>query len=121
LPGNGRRLHHHAASTVKDFDNPEIAADLERYIASPGFPSRARTAILKLVWDLIGSEFAGRHEQYEKFYGGASFLIKQTWPAPMILRARPAWWIGPWHCRRFERTRRCKTPPMIDNPDQRHL
>ena len=65
-------------STAKDFDNPEIAADLERYIASPGFPSLARTAILKLVWDLIGSEFAGRHEQYEKFYGGASFLIKQN-------------------------------------------
>jgi 4-hydroxyphenylacetate 3-monooxygenase len=65
-------------STAKDFDNPEIAADLDRYIASPGFPSRARTAILKLVWDLIGSEFAGRHEQYEKFYGGASFLIKQN-------------------------------------------
>jgi 4-hydroxyphenylacetate 3-monooxygenase len=65
-------------SSEKDFDNPEIAADLERYIASPGYPSRQRTAILKLVWDLIGSEFAGRHEQYEKFYGGASFLVKQN-------------------------------------------
>jgi 4-hydroxyphenylacetate 3-monooxygenase len=65
-------------STVKDFGNPEIAADLERYIASPGFPSRMRTQILKLVWDLIGTEFAGRHEQYEKFYGGASFLVKQN-------------------------------------------
>jgi len=65
-------------STVRDFAAPEIAADLERYIASPGFPSRERTAILKLVWDLIGSEFAGRHEQYEKFYGGASFLVKQN-------------------------------------------
>jgi 4-hydroxyphenylacetate 3-monooxygenase len=65
-------------SSVRDFENPEIAADLERYIASPGFPARRRTAILKLVWDLIGSEFAGRHEQYEKFYGGASFLVKQN-------------------------------------------
>ena len=65
-------------STAKDFDNPGIAADLERYIASPGFPSRLRTQILKLVWDLIGTEFAGRHEQYEKFYGGASFLVKQN-------------------------------------------
>jgi 4-hydroxyphenylacetate 3-monooxygenase len=65
-------------STVKDFDNPEIAADMERYIASPGFKSRLRTAILKLVWDFVGSEFAGRHEQYEKFYGGASFLVKQN-------------------------------------------
>ena len=41
-------------------------------------PSRLRTQILKLVWDLIGTEFAGRHEQYEKFYGGASFLVKQN-------------------------------------------
>lgn len=65
-------------SSEKDFDNPEIAADLERYIASPGYASRQRTAILKMVWDLIGSEFAGRHEQYEKFYGGASFLVKQN-------------------------------------------
>jgi 4-hydroxyphenylacetate 3-monooxygenase len=65
-------------STAKDFDNPEISADMERYIASPGFPSRLRTQILKLVWDLIGTEFAGRHEQYEKFYGGASFLVKQN-------------------------------------------
>ncbi len=65
-------------STVKDFDNPAIAADLDRYVASPGFPSRLRTQVLKLVWDLIGTEFAGRHEQYEKFYGGASFLVKQN-------------------------------------------
>jgi 4-hydroxyphenylacetate 3-monooxygenase len=55
-----------------------MAADLSRYIASPGFPSRLRTQVLKLVWDLIGTEFAGRHEQYEKFYGGASFLVKQN-------------------------------------------
>jgi 4-hydroxyphenylacetate 3-monooxygenase len=65
-------------STAKDFETPEIAADLERYIVSPGFDSRKRTAILKLVWDLVGTEFAGRHEQYEKFYGGASFLVKQN-------------------------------------------
>ena len=65
-------------SSVRDFQSPETAADIERYIASPGFPARERVAILKLVWDLIGTEFAGRHEQYEKFYGGASFLVKQN-------------------------------------------
>jgi 4-hydroxyphenylacetate 3-monooxygenase len=65
-------------SSEKDFANPGIAADLERYIASPGYPSRQRVAALKLAWDLIGTEFAGRHEQYEKFYGGASFLVKQN-------------------------------------------
>jgi len=65
-------------SSIKDFESPEIFADLERYIASPGYNTRQRVAALKLAWDLIGSEFAGRHEQYEKFYGGASFLVKQN-------------------------------------------
>jgi 4-hydroxyphenylacetate 3-monooxygenase len=65
-------------SSIKDFENPTMASDIERYIASPGFSSKQRIAILKLVWDFIGSEFAGRHEQYEKFYGGASFLVKQN-------------------------------------------
>jgi 4-hydroxyphenylacetate 3-monooxygenase len=65
-------------SSINDFHNPATAADIERYIASPGFSSKERVAILKLVWDFIGSEFAGRHEQYEKFYGGASFLVKQN-------------------------------------------
>jgi len=65
-------------SSVRDFENPEIAADLERYIASPDIPARERIATLKMAWDLIGTEFAGRHEQYEKFYGGASFLVKMN-------------------------------------------
>ena len=65
-------------SSVKDFESPEIASDLERYIASPGFKAKDRIAVLKMAWDLIGSEFAGRHEQYEKFYGGASFLVRQN-------------------------------------------
>ena len=31
-----------------------------------------------MAWDFIGSEFGSRHQQYEKFYGGASFLVKQN-------------------------------------------
>ena len=31
---------------------------------------------MKLAWDLIGSEFAGRQEQYEKFYAGTPFVVK---------------------------------------------
>ncbi len=65
-------------SSMRDFDNPEIAADLERYICSPGYTAQQRAAALKLAWDLIGSEFAGRHEQYEKFYGGASHLVRMN-------------------------------------------
>lgn len=65
-------------SSYKDYADPAIAADLERYVASPGTTSRERVALMKMAWDLIGTEFAGRHQQYEKFYGGASFLVKQN-------------------------------------------
>ena len=40
--------------------------------------ARSRVALLRLLWDFIGSEFGSRHQQYEKFYGGASFLVKQN-------------------------------------------
>ncbi|MEU7765594.1 4-hydroxyphenylacetate 3-hydroxylase N-terminal domain-containing protein [Nocardia sp. NPDC049190] len=63
-------------SDIRDYDNPEAAADLERYVQSPGWSSVERVKLLKLVWDLVGSEFAGRHEQYEMFYAGAPFLVR---------------------------------------------
>jgi 4-hydroxyphenylacetate 3-monooxygenase len=31
---------------------------------------------MKLVWDMVGSEFASRHQQYEMFYAGAPFLVR---------------------------------------------
>ena len=48
-------------SSYKDYLNPEIAADLERFVRSPGLKSVERTKLYKLAWDLVGSEFAGRH------------------------------------------------------------
>jgi 4-hydroxyphenylacetate 3-monooxygenase len=32
--------------------------------------------LFKRAWDLVGAEFAGRHQQFEKFYAGASFIIR---------------------------------------------
>jgi 4-hydroxyphenylacetate 3-monooxygenase len=63
-------------SSSADFENPGTAAILDRYVRSPGMPSRERVKLLKLAWDLIGSEFASRHHQYEMFYAGAPFLVK---------------------------------------------
>ena len=38
--------------------------------------SVGRVKLFKLAWDMVGSEFAGRHLQYEKFYAGASFIVR---------------------------------------------
>ncbi len=65
-------------SSAADFDNPEMAADIERYMGSGTSDAKSRVKLMRLVWDFIGSEFGSRHQQYEKFYGGASFVVKQS-------------------------------------------
>jgi 4-hydroxyphenylacetate 3-monooxygenase len=63
-------------SSMKDFENPESAADIERYFVSSKMGARERVRLMRLAWDFIGTEFGNRHQQYEKFYGGASYLVK---------------------------------------------
>jgi 4-hydroxyphenylacetate 3-monooxygenase len=64
-------------SSDADFGNPEICADLERYMRSGAADAKTRVALMRLMWDFLGSEFGSRHAQYEKFYGGPSFVAKQ--------------------------------------------
>jgi 4-hydroxyphenylacetate 3-monooxygenase len=65
-------------SSLHDFENPDTAGDVERYMRSASSDAKSRVALMRLAWDFIGSEFGSRHQQYEKFYGGASFLVKQN-------------------------------------------
>ena len=65
-------------SNVEDFANADMRADIERYIQSPDYSAEERVKLMKLAWDLVGSEFAGRHDQYEKFYAGAPFVVKMN-------------------------------------------
>ncbi|MCB8903875.1 MULTISPECIES: 4-hydroxyphenylacetate 3-hydroxylase family protein [unclassified Streptomyces] len=70
LPASGRDLLH-----------PELGPLVRRYFGTTGHPAEDRVKLLKLAWDALGSEFAGRHEQYERFYHGAPhvYLTMQTW------------------------------------------
>jgi 4-hydroxyphenylacetate 3-monooxygenase len=63
-------------SSAADFANPETAADLRRYVRWPGVEAEERVKLLKLLWDLIGSEFGSRHVQYEMFYAGQPAVVK---------------------------------------------
>jgi 4-hydroxyphenylacetate 3-monooxygenase len=65
-------------SSARDFANPEMSPDIDRYMRSGKADARDRVAIMRLAWDFLGTEFGSRHAQYEKFYGGASFLVKQN-------------------------------------------
>jgi 4-hydroxyphenylacetate 3-monooxygenase len=63
-------------SSVDDFFDAEAGADIRRYVKSPGVPAEDRVKLFKLAWDVIGSEFAGRHQQYEMFYSGGPQVAK---------------------------------------------
>jgi 4-hydroxyphenylacetate 3-monooxygenase len=63
-------------SSVADFANEEIAGLIDKTQQSPASSSEGRVKFFKLAWDAIGSEFASRHTQYEMFYSGATFVVK---------------------------------------------
>ncbi|MFD9893611.1 4-hydroxyphenylacetate 3-hydroxylase family protein [Amycolatopsis sp. NPDC059027] len=63
-------------SSSAELAGEKTRADMERYVSSPGVSAEERIKLFKLVWDAVGSEFAGRHQQYELFYAGAPFVVK---------------------------------------------
>jgi 4-hydroxyphenylacetate 3-monooxygenase len=64
-------------SAAADFSSPQTRQDIRTYMCANDSSAEERVKLLKLAWDAVGSEFAGRHEQYEKFYAGAPFIVRQ--------------------------------------------
>src|ERR1700758_2929257 len=56
--------------------DPQLKDRFERWWGTASMPAVARYKLYKLVWDLIGSEFAGRHMLYERFYAGNSVIVR---------------------------------------------
>src|SRR5262245_11385 len=56
-------------------DDPQLRDKFETYWSVPGQSAKERMKFANLAWDLLGSDFAGRHMQYEKFYAGPGFAM----------------------------------------------
>jgi 4-hydroxyphenylacetate 3-monooxygenase len=63
-------------SSAADYENPLTADIIQRTQVSSAATPDERVKLFKLAWDVIGSEFATRHLQYETFYNGASFVVR---------------------------------------------
>jgi 4-hydroxyphenylacetate 3-monooxygenase len=61
---------------ISVMSDASMRSDFETFWQTPQLGAVERMKLFKLAWDLVGSEFAGRHQQYEKFYAGASFIIR---------------------------------------------
>jgi 4-hydroxyphenylacetate 3-monooxygenase len=58
-------------SHAVDFKVPELRGYIDKYIrGSYGHDAEDRVKTMRLLWDAIGTEFAGRHELYERNYAG---------------------------------------------------
>src|SRR3979409_2005566 len=56
--------------------DPELKERFERWWSTPALHAVDRLKLYKLTWDLVGSEFAGRHMLYERFYAGNSIIVR---------------------------------------------
>ena len=64
-------------SSALDFENPDIDSYLKQYVrGSNDIDYKERIKIMKLLWDAVGSEFAGRHELYERNYAGNNEMVR---------------------------------------------
>lgn len=63
-------------SSFRELVGTETRDDMARYLQASGGSAEERVQLFKLAWDAVGSEFGGRHHQYEMFYAGAPFVVK---------------------------------------------
>ncbi len=62
-------------SSEEAFRSPHTRGDTERYYQSTTASARERIKLLKLIWDFVGTEFAGRQLQYEMFYSASQPVV----------------------------------------------
>ena len=51
---------------ISVLDDPELAKQFDTFWQTPQADSTTRMKLFKLAWDMVGSEFAGRHQQYDQ-------------------------------------------------------
>jgi 4-hydroxyphenylacetate 3-monooxygenase len=61
---------------VSVLQNEELARKFDAHWWSANASARERMKLYRLAWDLVGSEFGGRHLQYEKFYSGPGVVVR---------------------------------------------
>jgi 4-hydroxyphenylacetate 3-monooxygenase len=84
-----------AMPSAETLEADETADDIVRYFRSVTLSAGDRLALLKVMWDLVGSEFGGRQLQYEMFSAAAQHVADRQ-----VFRAFD-WDVGRAHVRRL--------------------
>lgn len=69
-------------SSAADFKNPEIRAHLDRFWRSATGDAVERIKLMRVIWDMFATEFAGRTEAHERSFAGSYEANRvETWGA----------------------------------------
>jgi len=63
-------------ASIDVIEDDALCDRFERWWKTASIEAVERHKLYKLAWDLTGSEFAGRHMLYEKFYAGNSIVVR---------------------------------------------
>lgn len=53
-----------------DYNHPEVGALIDRWLVGPNTTGHRRMLLMKLAWDMTGTEFGSRAGLYERLYSG---------------------------------------------------
>jgi len=67
------------AMTGADYAHPEVGPLMDKWLVGPGIDARRRLELMKLAWDMTGSEFGSRAGLCERLYSGDPEINAQRW------------------------------------------
>lgn len=74
------------AMSEADYNNPEVGALIDRWLVGPNTTGHRRMQLMKLAWDMTGTEFGSRAGLYERLYSGDPERNGMNWFAHPITK-----------------------------------
>src|SRR5262245_31685882 len=67
------------AMSAADYAHPEVGPLMDNWLIGPGITAKKRLELMKLAWDMTGTEFGSRAGLYERLYSGDPEINAQRW------------------------------------------
>ncbi|WP_395708080.1 4-hydroxyphenylacetate 3-hydroxylase N-terminal domain-containing protein [Reyranella sp.] len=67
------------AMTAGDYAHPDVGPLMDQWLIGPNIEARKRLELMKLAWDMTGTEFGSRAGLYERLYSGDPEANAQRW------------------------------------------
>jgi aromatic ring hydroxylase len=72
--------------TAADYANAEVGPLMDKWLIGQGIDAKRRLELMKLAWDMTGTEFGSRAGLYERLYSGDPEINAQRWFRSPITR-----------------------------------